>query len=208
MMRRVLVALALCGLVAGHANGQVLTAPASIGVWEDAVVSATAINPTGPADAMTPIASTTGYFGCFLATAAGSPSASVVFQFPHAHMVGTNGRPHLHLVKTDAADNAGTAPFQAKFRHCGLFGTCSAWTDWVTGDVVGDAAGSTTPPDGLDKTFLVAWELANSTYQFTPSSLIVMQIQRAGGTSGDVALCSADLHYRRGSNGTVREGSR
>lgn len=185
-----------------------VTSTAPFGLWEDAVISATGINPTGPADAMTPIASTTGYFGCLLAGTAGNPSASVVFQLPHAHLVGTDVRPHLHLVKTDGADNTGTAPFQAKFRNCNLFGTCTAWTGWVTGDVVASEAGSTTTPDGLDKTFLVAWTLADATYAFTPSSLIVMQIQRNGGTSGDVALCSADLHYQRGLAGTPREGAR
>lgn len=158
---------------------------------------------------MSVISAPTGYFGCLSASAAGNPSASVVFQVPHAARA-SDVKPHLHVVKDDASDNTGTAPFQAKFRVCNLHGTCGAWSaDWVTGTVIADDAGSSTTPDGADTTFLVAWTLAYATYAFTPSSLIVMQLQRNGGTSGTVAVCSVDLHYQRNAlGGSVHEGRR
>jgi hypothetical protein len=171
-------------------------------VWEDGcVIPPSGLNPTGPDGSASVITDAAGYLGCLQFDAVGE-SATVNFQIPHSHAPGTDVHPHIHVVRNDPSDNTGNVEFQANFRVIPLKGTAFAWTGLV--------AGSTTlqPADGANESGLIGWVLANSTYNFGPSDIIVCVIRRSGTTTGSIALTSADLHVQKGPFGTVNEGDR
>lgn len=175
-------------------NPPVLTTP----VWNDLVATAGAINPLGADGQMTEITDATGYIGCLQADAAGE-TAVVQWQLSHGMKDNTDIRPHVHWMKNDGVDNTGTVTFEAKFRHCplGAAGVCGAWTAFSAGTDVytaGDVAGA----HGM-----TLWVMADATYDFNISDVVMMQVKRTGGTSGSVAVCSADIHYQIDSLGTV-----
>jgi len=173
-----------------------------VGVWEDGcVIPPSAINPTGPSGSMTVITSTAGYTGCLQADAVGE-SCTVNFQIPHSYMSDTDVHPHVHVVRNDGADNIGKVEFTARFRHCPLNGTATAWSADIAGST-GDAH----PADGVDETGLVAWNLAATDYGFGISDVIVCIIERSGTETGSVAITSADLHVQKAQYGSIYEAA-
>jgi hypothetical protein len=171
-------------------------------VWDDcSVISPSAINPVGPDGAMTVINDAAGYYGALLSDAVGE-SCTFQLQVGHQHAVGTDVHPHIHVVRCDATDNTGNCEFELNARVIPLKGDAFAWT--------GNVAGATTsqPADGADKSGLVTWVLADATYHFGPSDIILCVVRRSGTTTGAIALTSADLHIRKGPFGTVNEGDR
>lgn len=171
------------------------------GLWDDlSVISPQGVNPTGPDSAATVILTEADYYGCLQFDAIGE-SAAVVFQLPHKYKLGTDIKPHIHIVRNDPSDNTGNVEFEAKFRVVPLRGTAFAWTAYSDGDI------SVQPADGAGKSGIISWTLANSTYNFGISDLIIMIIRRKGLTTGSVALTSADVHGQQGQLGSVNEGS-
>lgn len=169
-------------------------------LWDDGcVIPPSAINPVGPDAAMTVISDTGGYFGSLQADAIGE-SCVVNFQIPHSYALGTDVKPHIHVVRNDGSDNTGNVEFEGKFRVIPLHGTAFAWTAY--------SDGSTTvqPADGADKSGLISWTLANSTYSFGVSDIIICAFRRKALTTGSIAIISADLHIQKGPFGTVAEG--
>lgn len=63
------------------------------------------------------------------------------------------------------------------------------------------------PADGADKSGLVKWTLAYSTYSFGVGDIIVCIIRRSGLTTGSLAVTSADLHVIKGQFGSREPGS-
>ena len=170
-------------------------------VWDDLVAPAGAINPLGADGQMTVISDAAGYLGCLQADATGE-TAVIQWQLPHSIKDASNIHPHIHYFKNDASDNTGAVTFQGKFRHCPVTGTCGDWSAFADGSTEvapGDVAGASGVAD---------WELADSTYNFNISSILLMQVKRTTGTTGSVAVCSADLHFERDSLGSLSEWSR
>lgn len=171
------------------------------GLWDDLItIPPSGLNPSGPDGSATVITDAAGYLGCLQFDAVGE-SATVVFQLPHRYMLGTDIKPHIHVVRNDGADNTGNVEFEANFRVVPLQGDAFAWTGLVAG------ATDLQPGDGADKTGLIAWTLANSTYNFGISDCIVMLIRRSGTTTGSVALMSADVHGQVGQIGSRTQGA-
>ena len=185
-----------------HANRGVLVED----LWDDcSVLTATAINPSGPDGAMTIItAAPPAYTGLMQADAIGE-SCTVCWQINHKYKMGTDVKPHIHIVRNDGADNTGDCSFEAKFRYLPLRGTASAWTDWVAGDT------TLQPATGADETGLISWSLANATYSFGISGRIMAIIKRVGvgggSETGSLAVDSTDLHIQQGQYGSQQEGS-
>lgn len=171
-------------------------------VWEDcSVISPGAINPTGPDGSMTVITGAAGYLGCLLSDAVGE-SCTFQLQVSHQHAPGTDIEPHIHIVRCDATDNTGNCEFEAKFRVLPLLGPARAWTANVAGQT------ALQPADGADETGLIVWTIADATYHFGPSDIIVCVVRRSGTATGALALTSADLHIQKGPFGTVNKGDR
>lgn len=171
------------------------------GVWDDiCTLSPSAVNPTGPDGSMTVINDPAGYIGALQADAIGE-SCSVVWQLDHRYMMGTDVKPHIHVVRNDATDNTGDVEFEAKSRVIPLRGTAFAWT--------GNVAGTLTlqPEDGADKSGIISWTLSNATYNFGISDRIYAVIRRSGLTTGSVAVDSCDVHGQIGQPGSTQEGS-
>lgn len=170
-------------------------------LWDDCcVVPPAGINPAGPDGTMTVITDAAGYLGCLQADAVGE-SCVVNLQLNHKYQVGTDIHPHIHIVRNDGSDNTGTCEFQADFRHLPLQGTASAWTGLI------DGITTLQPADGADKTGLVEWELADATYHFGVSDIIVMIVRRKALATGSIALTSADMHIKQGQFGSRQEGA-
>jgi hypothetical protein len=171
------------------------------GLWDDlSVISPQGVNPTGPDSAATVILTESDYYGCLQFDAIGE-SAAVVFQLPHMYKIGTDIKPHIHVVRNDGSDNVGNVEFEAKFRVVPLRGTAFAWTAYSDGNI------SVQPADGAGKSGIISWTLANSTYSFGISDQIIMILRRKGLTTGSVALTSADVHGQKGQLGSVNEAS-
>jgi hypothetical protein len=171
------------------------------GLWDDlCVIPPFAINPTGPAGSMTVITDAAGYLGCLQADAV-NEGMVVNFQVPHRYLLGTDLKPHIHVVRNDGADNIGNVEFDAVFRVIPLNGTAGAWT------VAANGATTEQPVDGADKSGTISWTLANATYNFNISDVIVCYVRRSGITTGSVAITSADLHGQIGQIGSRLEGS-
>lgn len=171
------------------------------GRWDDLVVPAMSVNPTGIASAMAVITDAAGWLGCLLAPAAGTPTCVFAWQLSHQTDLTKDLKPHVHWVKCDATDNTGTVVFQANFRHIPLNGVASAWTGFSTGTLALD------PGDVANKGALTSWTLSAGTYTWGISDLVVMVLQRNGGTSGDAAVISGDLHYQKARFGSVQEAA-
>jgi hypothetical protein len=167
-------------------------------VWEDLVAPAGAINPIGADGQMTEITDAADLIGCLRADATGE-TAVIQFQLSHGMKLDTDIIPHLHYAKNDGADNTGTVTFQAKFKVCPLIGTCTAWTAF------GNGTPGVIPADALGATGLDYWTLADSTYNFGISDVVIMQVKRSAGTTGSVAVCSADIHYQVDTLGSRQE---
>lgn len=176
------------------------------GVWDDAsTLTPAAINPIGPDGNMTVIdAAPPAYIGLLQADATGE-SCVVSWQLNHRYKLGTDIKPHIHIVRNDGAANTGTCSFEAKFRHLPLRGTASAWTNFEAGDQ------TLKPADGADKSGLIAWTLADATYHFSISDIVLAVIKRVnvggGGETGSLAVASSDIHTQTGRFGSVGEGS-
>lgn len=169
------------------------------GLWDDLnVVPPAAINPIGPAGSMTVITDAAGYLGCLQADAV-DEGLVVNFQVPHRYLLGTDLHPHIHVARNDGADNTGNIEFDAVFRVIPLQGTAFDWTVAANGDTTEQ------PADGAGKSGVISWSLANSTYNFNISDIIVCYIRRSGLTTGSVAITSADLHGQVGQIGSRTE---
>jgi hypothetical protein len=140
------------------------------------------------------------YLGC-LEFDAGGETAVVQWQLSHGTKPDTDLRPHLHWL-VSGADVTGSAVFQAKLKHCPLWGTCTAWTEWANGTI------ELEPADVEGGTGLTAWTMADATYSFGISDLVLMQVKLASLTVTDAIVCSADVHFQRNAFGSVREAVR
>jgi hypothetical protein len=201
------VATALIGAVAATPLRQDMTTvwtylmnQVYAGAWDDLVTVAGAVNPLGADGQASVINDATTYIGCLEFDAAGE-TAVAQFQLSHGTMDGKDIRPHIHWL-VSGADVTGTASFEAKFRHCPLHGTCSAWTNFAAGAV------ELEPADAEGGTGLTAWTLADSTYAFGISDLVLMQFKLASTTVTDAVVCSVDIHFKRNGFGSLKEGSR
>jgi len=197
------VGMFLLGMAVVVTMAQVTQTPGGVytPAWDDLVSPAGAINPLGADGQMTEITDAADYIGCLQADAVGE-TAVIQWQLSHSTRDNTDMHPHIHFLKNDVSDNTGTVLFEAKFRHCPLTGACGAWTAFSAGTpelVAGDTAGA----QGL-----VEWILADSTYNFGISDVILMQVKRTGGTSGSVAVCTADLHFQKDTLGSRTEYAR
>jgi hypothetical protein len=176
-----------------------------VGRWDDLVVPGVSVNPTGIASAMTLITNVDGWLGCWLAVNTGTPTIVFAFQLSHMTDLTKDVRPHVHWVKCDSSDNAGTVVWRARFRHLPLNGVATAWSAYGNGSL------SLDPGDAADKGALTTWTLDAATYAsggvWGISDIILMTLQRNGGTSGDAAVVSADLHYQKARFGSVNEAS-
>lgn len=188
-------AVAVAAFQAGVAMG---------GMWDDLVAPAGALNPIGADGQMTVITDPADYIGCLQADAVGE-TAVVQFQLPHKLIEEPDDiRPHVHFVRNDAVDNTGTVLFEAKFRKCDLSTrTCGAWSVFAAGSDIVDSG------DGANKTGIVGWQLTSGVWgTWDISDVLLMQVKRSGGTSGSVAVCSADTHFRSGPFGSRDPGTR
>lgn len=175
--------------------------PFTDSLWDDLCVQPpAAINPVGPDGTATIITDANDYLGCLQFDAIGE-SAIVTFQLPHKYMIGTDIKPHIHVVRNDGADNIGNVEFEAKFRVIPLRGTAFAWTAYSDGDT------GVQPVDGAGKSGIIRWTLENATYSFGISDQIIMVIRRKALTTGSVALTSADVHGQQGQFGSTSEAS-
>ena len=171
------------------------------GVWDDlCVIPPAGINPVGPDGSMTVISDGADYLGCIQADAS-NESCVINFQIPHGYQAGTDVKPHIHVVRNDGADNIGNVEFEARFRHCPLHGTAGAWSGYGNGGITEQ------PADGAGKTGIIEWTLADATYHFGISDIIICHIRRNGTTTGSVAITSADLHGTRVRLGSASEGA-
>jgi hypothetical protein len=170
------------------------------GAWDDLVTVAGAANPLGADGQATINNDAAAFIGCLEFDAAGE-TAVAQFQLSHGSMDGKDMKPHLHWA-VSGADVAGSSTFQAKFRHCPLSGTCGAWTDWADGTVAIE------PADAEGGTGLTAWTLADSTYNFGISDVVLMQFKMTATTVTDSMVCSVDIHFRRNGFGSLNESSR
>lgn len=171
------------------------------GLWDDLVMPAISVNPTGITSAATAITDAAGWLGCWLFVNTGTPTVVFQFQLSHGTRLGVDLRPHIHWVKDSVTDVTGTVVWEANFRHCPLNGVASAWTGFSAGTLVLD------PGDTRNKGALTAWALADATYHFGISDIIEMVIQRNGGTSGDAVILSGDIHYQIDRVGSRNEAS-
>ena len=175
--------------------------PFTDSLWDDlCVISPQGVNPNGPDGSATVITDANDYLGCLQFDAIGE-SAVVAFQLPHSYQIGTDVKPHIHVVRNDATDNTGNVEFEAKFRVVPLRGAAFAWTAYSDGDV------GVQPADGAGQSGIIRWTLANSTYSFGISDQIIMVIRRKALTTGSVALTSADVHGQKGQYGSTNEAS-
>lgn len=171
------------------------------GLWDDiSLVPATGVNPNGPDAPATVIIDPAGYFGALQFDAIGE-SAAVIFQLPHTYQLGTDIRPHIHIVRNDAADNTGDCEFTANFRVVPLIGTAFAWTGMVAGDV------TLQPADGANNSGIIEWTLLDATYSFNISYLVLMTIRRSGLATKSLAMLSCDIHGRKAQFGSTTEGA-
>ena len=203
-MRHTLTALALAaflalGLFIGTPMAQTTVAPNySTGpLWDDLVSVAGAINPLGADGQMAVVTDAADYIGCLKATTAGE-TAVVQFQLPHGYMLDSDVHPHIHWV-VNGADVTGSTVFDAKFRHCPVVGTCSSWSAFAAGTI------DVEPADLVNSTGLTEWVLSDAVYNFDLSSIILMQFKLASTTVTNSITCSADVHFRRSSNGSRQE---
>ena len=170
------------------------------GAWDDAVTVAGGINPLG-ADGQATINNDAAAFIVCLEFDATGETAVAQFQLSHGIMDGTDVHPHLHWA-VSGADVTGSATFEAKFRNCHLNAACSAWTDWVAGTIAME------PADAEASSGLTTWTLADSTYAFDISDVLLMQFKLTATTVTDAMVCSADAHFKRNAFGTLSETSR
>jgi hypothetical protein len=165
--------------------------------WDDLVAPAGAINPLGADGQATVISDGSSYIGCLEFDAAGE-TAVVQWQLSHATTPNTDIHPHIHWLAS-GGDVTGSSVFGAKFKHCPLTGTCTSWTEFANGSITVE------PADVEGGMGMTEWELADSTYDFGISDVVLMQFKLVSTTITDSIVCSADLHYQRNAFGSVRE---
>ena len=167
-------------------------------VWDDTLMPATAINPVGPDGSMT--IDTTSILGALVAGPSSTPSCFAIFQLPHSYAVGTAVSLHVHYLKTDATDNAGTVVLEAKWITSPIGLVCTpTYSSYVAGTIAVDT-GDTKLKHGIKTWTIPATDLGIS-------SIIPVVIRRNGGTSGDITIIGIDIHFRRGQAGSSQETS-
>lgn len=166
-------------------------------LWEDVVMPPTAVNPSGPDTAMT--VDLADIFGALVASTVGTPTCVALFQIPHAYKPGTALSFHIHWVKNDGSDNAGTVPWLAKWRISPINAVMGAYTEFASGTEV-VATGDVRYHHGI-----TSWEIPATSIGI--STIIAVMVRRNGGTSGDAAIIGMDIHYRRGQQGSYAETS-
>jgi len=169
-----------------------------VGKWDDVLMPVTAINPSGPDGTMT--VDTTEIFGSLVASVVGTPSCCALFQLNHQYQVGTALSLHVHYVKNDGADNAGTVPFEAKWIVIPIGATVTTtYSNYAAGTIMVD------PGDTKLKHGIQSWVIPATGLDI--SSIIAVVIRRNGGTSGQANLLGADVHYQKGQQGSTNESS-
>lgn len=200
-----LARLTLLGLMAvavslGAATSQGIDGTGQGGMWDDLVTVAGAINPLGADGQATVITDPASYIGCLEFDAAGE-TAVAQFQLSHTTKDNTDIKPHVHWL-VSGGDVTGSAVFEAKFKVCPLHGTCTAWTAFSAGSV------ELEPADAEGGAGITLWTLADATYNFGISDLVLMQFKLTGTTVTDAVVCSVDTHYQKGPFGSRFEGRR
>jgi hypothetical protein len=170
------------------------------GAWDDLVTVAGAVNPLGADGQATVNNDAAAYIGC-LEFDAPNETAVAQFQLSHTTMDNTDIKPHIHWL-VSGVDVTGSAVFEANFRHCPVAGTCSAWTGFSAGTVTVEPADV---EGGAGKT---GWTLADATYNFGFSDVILMQVRLSSLTVTDAIMCSADIHFQKGPFGSRSESAR
>jgi hypothetical protein len=170
------------------------------GFWADAVTVAGATNPLGADGQATVNNDAAKYIGCLEFDAAGE-TAVAQFQLPHSLKDATDVKPHVHWY-VSGADVTGSSVFAAKFRHCPLAATCGAWTDWANGTV------ATEPADEEGGTGMTYWTMADATYNFGISDVILMQFKLGSTTVTDSMVCTVDAHFKGDAFGSLNETAR
>jgi hypothetical protein len=172
-------------------------------VWDDVVISGTAINPVGLPSPATLDTSD----GAWLFASGSDNVAIFIFQIPHrineALTATTDFNFHIHWCKTTSA--AGTVKWQAKFDWANIgatFGGYGALADGTA--VVSDS-------NTANKHALIQWPLDPTGK--TVSSILKVYLQRTSAGGGDTyaadaKLLSADCHFRIDSMGSDSETSK
>lgn len=171
------------------------------GLWDDVVLPPTGINPQGPEGSMT--VDDSDIYGALVAVATGTPSCMALFQLPHMYMVGTEVRLHIHYVKDDGSDNAGTVVWEAKWRISPISAVMGSYTSYVEATILVD------PGDTRKKHGIASWTIPydNGSLQLGISTVIPVVIRRNGGTSGVAKIIGMDLHVLRDQLGSIAEAS-
>jgi hypothetical protein len=162
--------------------------------FEDLVVPATLVNPTGPVGAA---AYNIDWMTVDFPNGS-STTADLVFQIPHSAKLGTSAVLHFHWQPSNT--NAGVADFTVQHQWRNNTGEAAgvAVASWPS------VAGTLTP--GGVANVMTYGDLATLTKaNGTISSILQVRVTRLGGTdafTGDVRLVSADVHIEIDSNGS------
>jgi hypothetical protein len=167
------------------------------GLWDDCIMPVTAINPTGPDGSMT--VDTTTFIGSLVASATGTPSCFAIFQLPHRYKPGTDLSLHIHWIKNDATDNAGTVPWEAKWALSPIGVAIGSYAGYAAGTHLVD------PGDVRYVHGITDWDISGATLGI--SSIICVVVRRNGGTSGVAQILGMDIHYQQGQHGSYNEAS-
>jgi hypothetical protein len=171
------------------------------GEWDDLRFPAQGINPTGGV-ADPSVDSVEGSFpGTLLFSASATNMIAGVAQLPHAYLIGSDLRPHIHWAKTTSA--SGNVVWHFYYRIWNRNGVADAWVgpsvgsdEIMTGDIA-DREGITTfdsiPGALLSLSHMMSWK-----------------IYRIGGDGadtygGEARLLEFDIHLQKDSSGSGAE---
>lgn len=166
--------------------------------WDDLRFPASAVNPPGaesdPGRDLTD--------GTFLFDATATEVLFFQAQLPHGWIPGTELRAHVHWCKTTSA--AGAVVWQWRYRLAQPGKVFSAWSTLATAELV-ISDGNTAEQHALSAFPAV-------TVNATPSAMLLIELERIGGDSGDTYAADAkllefDIHVQTDAMGTVNEFS-
>lgn len=171
--------------------------------WDDLRAAAAAINPPGSASDPGRDAAT----GLLSYDAASTEQVFVLFQMPHAWVVGTAIYPHVHWAKSTSA--SGDVAWQCRYKLWPINGVLSAsWTDLgvVTSPVVG-----TPDTDTADKQLITDFGDVDMR-SLDHSDSILFELSRVGGAvadtyGADAVMVEFDAHYQSNRWGSVEQSA-
>jgi hypothetical protein len=166
--------------------------------WDDLRFPAAAVNPPGaesdPGRDLTD--------GTFLFDATATEVLFFGAQLPHGWVSGTELRAHVHWCKTTSA--SGAVVWKWRYRLAAPGKVLSAWSDLATAELV-ISDGNTAEQHALSAFPAI-------TVHATPSAMLLIELERIGGDSGDTygadaKLMEFDIHVQCDALGTVNEYS-